>query len=171
MDLKELRTPFAANDIEWRVGQCGLTKDGKVWATVLAYVTARAGQDRLDDVCGPLNWKVKYVQDGKGIMCELAISSIYTNANGSEIREWITKEDGAEQTAIEAYKGGISSAFKRASSAWGIGRYLYDLDIGFAKIEGVDRRTPGSKKAKTKCGKWFYWAPPQLPAWALPEKK
>ncbi|MDI8954255.1 hypothetical protein MJO10_29205, partial [Salmonella enterica subsp. enterica serovar Anatum] len=38
----QLDEPFAAEDIEWRIQQSGKTRDGKVWAMVLAYVTNRA---------------------------------------------------------------------------------------------------------------------------------
>ncbi|EAV6548469.1 recombinase, partial [Salmonella enterica] len=52
MNLDQLDEPFAAEDIEWRIQQSGKTRDGKVWAMVLAYVTNRAIMKRLDDVCG-----------------------------------------------------------------------------------------------------------------------
>ncbi len=42
MNLDQLDEPFAAEDIEWRIQQSGKTRDGKVWALVLAYVTNRA---------------------------------------------------------------------------------------------------------------------------------
>lgn len=42
MNLDQLDEPFAAEDIEWRIQQSGKTRDGKVWAMVLAYVTNRA---------------------------------------------------------------------------------------------------------------------------------
>ncbi|EPF6937558.1 Rad52/Rad22 family DNA repair protein, partial [Salmonella enterica subsp. enterica serovar Typhimurium] len=42
MNLDLLDEPFAAEDIEWRIQQSGKTRDGKLWAMVLAYVTNRA---------------------------------------------------------------------------------------------------------------------------------
>jgi hypothetical protein len=75
----------------------------------------------------------------------------------------VTKWDGAENTDIEAVKGGLSGAMKRAAVQWGIGRYLYDLDEGWANIH--DR---GRHSAKDKNNKWFKWDPPELPPWALP---
>jgi hypothetical protein len=36
--------------------------------------------------------------------------------------------NGAGDSDVEAEKGAISDAFKRAAVKWGIGRYLYDLD-------------------------------------------
>jgi hypothetical protein len=41
--------------------------------------------------------------------------------------EWLWRANGAGQTDIEAEKGALSDAFKRAAVCWGIGRYLYDL--------------------------------------------
>jgi hypothetical protein len=75
----------------------------------------------------------------------------------------VWKWDGAENTEVEGVKGGLSSAMKRAAVQWGIGRYLYDLEEGWAKVhEG------GKHSSKAKDGSWFKWDPPDLPAWALP---
>lgn len=158
MNLNNLGLPFKESGIEWRIGQAGKTGAGGVWATCLAYVSARAIMHRLDEVCGPQNWKTEYViHHSHGVICRLGIKI------GDE---WVVKEDGAEQTEIEPFKGAISGALKRAGSAWGIGRYLYDLESGFATI--CQKGAPGARYAKTKEGEVFYWTPPQLPAWALP---
>lgn len=158
IDLKKLAEPFPENQIEWRIGQAGKKANGQVWAKCLAYVQARAIMDRLDAVVGPEGWRVSYEFIGAaGVICNLAIKC------GDE---WVTKQDGAEQTDIESFKGGISSALKRAGSAWGIGRYLYDLEAGFANI--CDKGTKGSYWAKHKEGWDYNWLPPSLPDWALP---
>lgn len=159
MNLEKLKEPFEAKDIEWRIGRSGQAGQ-RIWATALAYVTARAAQDRLDDVVGAHNWKVSYSFEDHGILCSLAIKC------GDE---WIRKVDGAPETQVEAFKGGISSAFKRAASVWGIGRYLYHLDETFVEI--VDKKTKGSNYAKLKDGPVFYWLTPTLPSWALPGGK
>lgn len=156
INFDELKKPFSANDIEWRLQSCGESK-GKFWGKVLAYVTNRAIQNRLDDVVGAANWKNEFQKapDG-GILCGLSIK-----VDG----EWVTKWDGAENTQIEAVKGGLSGAMKRAASTgWGIGRYLYNLEEGWAVISDN-----GKFSGKTKEGKWFKWDPPSLPSWALPE--
>jgi len=155
MNLKKLKEPFDEKDLEWRVQQSG-EKNGKFWAMVLTYISNRAVQDRLDDVCGPENWKNEFAPapDG-GVMCGLSIRV------GDE---WITKWDGAENTQIESVKGGLSGAMKRAGVPWGIGRYLYKLDANFAEVS-----PNGKYSSKTKDGKWFKWNPPRLPAWALPK--
>lgn len=158
MDLNRLDEPFSASDIEWRIQQAGKANNG-IWAKVLAYVTNRAIMKRLDDVCGKTGWRNEYrdIPNGGGVECGISIK-----VDG----EWITKWDAAENTQVEAVKGGRSGAMKRAAVQWGIGRYLYDLTEGFASIS--TERQPGFNYAKTKELGVFYWAPPQLPVWALP---
>ena len=74
-------------------------------------------------------------------------------------KEWIAKENGSPETDIESFKGGISGAFKRvASSGYGIGRYLYELDTTFAECSMAKQN--GYKQAKTKDNQYFYWKVP-----------
>ena len=113
--IKKLKAKFNEDDLEFRVGA---TNTDKTMGLALAYVQARAIQNRLDEVLGLENWKVAYQEIQGGFICRL---SIRIN------NEWISKEDGANLTEYESVKGGISNAFKRvASSGFGIGRYLYD---------------------------------------------
>lgn len=163
MDLNKFDEPFAADDIEWRIQQSGKTGAGKVWAMVLAYVTNRAIMKRLDDVCGKAGWKNEYrdIPNNGGVECGISIKV------GDE---WITKWDAAEQTQVEAVKGGRSGAMKRAAVQWGIGRYLYDLEEGFAQISTDKDKSRGWNRAKLKDNTTFYWLPPALPAWAMPEQ-
>ncbi len=155
-DLVGLQLPFEEDDIEWRVQTCGKKRDGNPYARVLAYVDNRAIMDRLDFCCSPENWRNEKPEPGPdgGV-----IQGISIRIAG----EWITKWDGAENTEIEKVKGGLSAAMKRAAVQWGIGRYLYNLDVAFAIV------SDGAKHyAKTKEGLVFHWNPPKLPAWALP---
>lgn len=154
--IKEgLSAPFPAEDIEWRLQSCG-DKNGKIWGMCLAYVTNRAIMQRLDDVVGVASWKNEFIPaPNGGVMCSI---SIKIN------NEWVTKQDGAENTDIEAVKGGLSGAMKRAAVQWGIGRYLYKLEEGFAVVS-----ENGIYRGQTKDKKSFKWNPPQLPAWALPK--
>lgn len=159
-----LSDPFPEKDIQWRAQQVGIGTKGP-WAMVLAYVDARAVQDRLDAVVGPPNWQTRFsVVDG-GVFCELSIRS----GDG-----WVTKMDGSPETQVEAFKGGISKALVRTASQWGIGRYLYHLPSTFAPETRTDRPEFKEKhlwhQAKTKDGKTFYWKPPSLPDSALPKK-
>jgi hypothetical protein len=161
-DLARLRDPFAPGDIEWRVQTAG-EKNGKPWARVLAYVTNRAIMERFDEVVGPENWQNVYREGPSGgVVCGLSVR--VTRADGSA--DWVTKWDGAENTDVEPVKGGLSNAMKRAAVQWGIGRYLYDLEEGWAQVT-----ENGRFSAKTKDGKWFKWDPPALPEWATPKPR
>ena len=112
---EKLKEKFDEKDLEFRVGA---TNSDKTMGLALAYVQARAIQNRLDEVVGFENWKVSYKEIQGGFLCTLSI-----RIND----EWIEKEDGASVTEFESVKGGISNAFKRvASSGFGIGRYLYN---------------------------------------------
>lgn len=159
--LSDLFSPF---DIEWRIDQVGMR--GKVpWARVLAYVTNRAIMERLDQVCGPQKWSNQFrAGPNGGTICGISIKC------GDE---WVTKWDGADNTGIEAVKGGLSGAMKRAAVQWGIGRYLYRLPAGFAQNVS-SKRFDGALycPADRKKDRWpaFFWQPPDLPKWALPKE-
>jgi hypothetical protein len=156
-DLARLRDPFDAGDVEWRVAQCGKGKTG-YWARVLAYVTSRAIMARLDEVCGPENWCNEFRAGPQGgVVCGI---SIFVAGR------WVTKWDGADNTQVEAIKGGLSDAMKRSAVQWGVGRYLYDLDEGWAEI--CDKSAPGARIGQTRNKETFWWLPPPLPRWALP---
>jgi len=133
-----LKEPFKDDEIEWRVQQCGKRKVGGVYAILVPYVTARAIMDRLDDVVGPNGWTDTYnlINTGKeaGFLCTLGVrvpisDDLPFESNGMQ---WIYRQDGAPTTNIEAIKGGISDALKRAAVKFGMGRYLYHLDTFFA---------------------------------------
>lgn len=116
MNLRDLAAPFPGDEIEWRVGS---TNGDKTKGLALAYLTARHVMDRLDDVCGPENWMCSYVETPKGRM----IGTISIRVGD----DWVSKSDGAGDSDVEAEKGAISDALKRAAVPWGIGRYLYSL--------------------------------------------
>jgi len=114
-DIKLLFAEFPPESIHWRAQT--VTKDGTK-ALALAYLDARDVMDRLDSVCGSENWQDRYEFSGARTICYLSI-----RIND----EWISKADGAGDTDVEAEKGAISDALKRAAVKWGIGRYLYDM--------------------------------------------
>lgn len=162
MDVKKLQAPFGTEDIEWRVQQCGSTQQGKLWAIVIPYITNRAIQQRLDDVCGVDGWKNEYTStpNDKGTLCGISILFV-------DRKEWITKWDGAEDTDIEAVKGGLSSAMKRAAVQWGIGRYLYKYEAAIVtpqldKPQSMDGWIMTQAKIDGKKQRIFYKRP-ELP--------
>ena len=159
-DLSKLAEPFDLSDLEWRVSRAG-EKNGRVWAMILTYITARAIMERLDAVCGAYGWQTEYRDIGGALSCGNGVK------RGSE---WVWKWDGTGHLAAnagldsaDAGKGDFSNALKRAGVQWGIGRYLYGLTESFANIHDG-----GAFGGRTKDGKKFKWDPPNLPKWALP---
>lgn len=144
VNLNALKALFPPGDIDWRPGK---VSNDKTKAMALAYLDARAVMDRLDDVCGPENWQDSYVAGPQGgLICRLSI-----RIDG----EWVTKEDGAENTDVESVKGGLSDALKRAAVKWGVGRYLYSLPRQWFPCEVYG-------KSVVLKGR------PRLPDWAIP---
>lgn len=122
--FERLAAQFPPDAISWRVGS---TNGEKTKGLALAYIDARDVMDRLDAVVGPANWSDAYVETSKGVMlCTLSL-----RLGG----EWISKCDGAGATDVEAEKGQVSDALKRAAVKWGIGRYLYNLPTVWVEIE------------------------------------
>ena len=157
-----LAKPFAPEDIEWRIGR--KSKDGTK-AEVLAYMNARAVQERLDEAVGFGMWDVstspvdlgevkRETRNGvvtvplKGFICTIELTCMDDNGNFMKVR----REDVSQCTDFEPIKGGASGAFKRAASMFGIGRYLYKLPTQWVAID-----------------KYGNFKPPALPSWALPE--
>lgn len=137
---RALKRPFPASQISWRVGST--TRD-KAKGVALAYIDSRDVMRRLDEVFG-LHWQARYSHAEGKTICEIGVK-----LDG----EWVFRAGGAGDTDIEAEKGAISDAFKRAAVLWGIGRYLYELPNEWVELDEYKRlkRTPS------------------LPKWATPE--
>ena len=115
-NLEALTRPMMDEEVNWRMDS--LMKNG-TRVRLLAYIDARAAMERLDEAVGHGGWADDYMPGPNGgVMCKLSLCIGGT---------WVTKSDVAENTQIEAIKGGVSDAFKRACVKWGIGRNLYDL--------------------------------------------
>ena len=102
-----LKRPFEPAKLKWRKGPGGKE---------LVYITARDVMDRLDQVVGISGWESSYKEVMGRVVCELTLC-----IEG----KYITKCDGADDTAIEGAKGALSDALKRAAVQFGVGRYLY----------------------------------------------
>lgn len=126
-EIKLLFAEFPREAISWRAQT--VTKNGDK-AMALAYIDARDVMDRLDSVLGSENWQDRYEFAGPRTICYLSIKV------GDE---WITKADGAGDTDVEAEKGAISDAFKRAAVKWGIGRYLYAMPTPWVQCETYEQ--------------------------------
>lgn len=123
----QLAMPFADEEIDWRIGS---TNGEKTKGMALAYIDARAVMERLDGVCGPANWQCNYDVRGNLATCNIGVKA------GDQ---WIWKADGAGATDVEAEKGMLSDAFKRAAVRFGVGRYLYELKSPWVDIEQMGR--------------------------------
>lgn len=124
--FERLKAPFDPKRVSWRVGS--ITKE-QTKGMALAYIDARDVMERLDEVVGPSYWQDRYEVHGNKTICYLSLRV------GPEHGEWVTKADAAGDSAVEAEKGAISDAFKRAAVKWGIGRYLYDIDSPWVALE------------------------------------
>ena len=141
--MRALARPFPADKISWRVGATNATKDKGI---ALAYIDARDVMERLDEVFG-MNWQCRYTHAEAKTICEIGVRID---------DEWIWRAGGAGDTDVEAEKGAVSDAFKRAAVLLRIGQYLYKLPNTWVAIE------PSGKSYKLKVA-------PSLPYWATPE--
>lgn len=160
---EKLKAPFRADEIEWRVDRGVQSQKGN-FVFVLAYVSNRAIQNRLDETFGPFGWKNDFREWKEGNqICAISVKD-------PETGEWICKEDGSDNSNMEAVKGGLSNAMKRAAVQWGIGRYLYKLEQTMIPLKDSGQHY-AQVKVKSNGNETYikgYWDEPKLPAWALP---
>lgn len=89
-------------------------------ATCVAYIDARQAMDLLDEAL-PLGWQRDYKTVKDSIYCGVGVNM----PDGSTQWRWDVGTEGN----FEAEKSQSSDAFKRSCVNWGIGRFLYDLEI------------------------------------------
>jgi hypothetical protein len=131
--MLELREPFPPSRVSWRIARVLAHDEGeKPRAQALAYIDARDVMDRLDYICGIEGWQCRYTHTQGKTVCDIGIK-----LDG----EWVWKADGAGDTDVEAEKGALSDAFKRAAVRWGIGRYLYELGNSYAEVTQKGKAT------------------------------
>lgn len=141
-ELEYLAADFPKEDIHWRAQT--VTKKGDK-ALALAYLDARNVMDRLDEVCGIEGWQDRYEVHGSKTICYISVKID---------DEWVTKADGAGDTAVEAEKGSLSDAFKRSAVKWGIGRYLYSLDAVWCPCETYTNKSGKATFSKFTTDPW-----------------
>ena len=140
---RRLQAPFSAHLVGWRAA--AFNKD-RSRALLLAYVDARAVQDRLDAIC-PDGWSFELT------VIEGAASP---TVKGRLTVLGVTREDigGAGEGERGTLKAAASDALKRCAVQFGIGRYLYDLPRTWADWNDQKREPKVT---------------PQLPEWARPD--
>lgn len=118
-------------DVKWRVQ--GNPTDRKT-AQFVPYVDASIVSRLLDQWVGPTGWRDVYEPaTGKGLWCHLSIRD-------PETGEWVTKTDIGVPSNMEAEKGLVSDAFKRAACLkWGVARNVYALPTTWAPCDVRDR--------------------------------
>src|SRR3954454_17920306 len=126
-----LSVPFDLKDVKFKPqsvkGNRGIA---------LAYLDARAIQDRLDAVLGVEGWQDEYetLADGS-VVCRLRLKL------GDQ---WIKKMDvgspSEQPDGGDRLKAAFSDALKRAAVKFGIGRYLYRLPQQWADYEPQKRQ-------------------------------
>lgn len=118
---------------QWRVQSYSKNKPQ---ATVMAYIDARDCMDVLD-AYAVYGWhREHYEVDGK-VYCKVGI----VMPDGSI--QW--RSDCGVESNQDAEKGQSSDAFKRACVNFGIGRFLYDMEIKYI-----------TASAKKEAGNWPY---------------
>lgn len=125
---QKLCKPFPQALIELKPG--ALTKD-RTRALAMPYVDMRAYQTRLDRVVGPEGWESHYTVTDRGVVCALTILGITKSGIGDYP---LASTDENPATSAEA------QAFKRACTAFGVGRYLYRLPQVWGDYDDVQKR-------------------------------
>ena len=139
--FEQLASPFDPSEVDWRVGSVTKKDTPNPEGMALAYIDARTVMDRLDTVCGPAGWQNRYVMEGSKTVCEIGIKC------GDE---WVWKADGAGDSDVEAEKGALSDAFKRAAVRWGVGRYLYNLKSPWVAVKPFGKSFVIAKEAQSQ---------------------
>lgn len=128
-----------ADEIEVRIGTCN-----QYGISLLLYKDARCDMTLLDETVGCLNWQRHHSRDNAN-----CIVSIWD----PEKQQWIEKEDTGTESSTESAKGLASSSFKRACTAFGIGRELYTAKNLF--VFSKDLKTHHQEGGKWKCADTF----------------
>lgn len=125
METINLEALKAKIPYQWRVQSFSKVKPK---CQCVAYIDARQVMEVLDTVCGPENWQSDF-KEVKGNL--YAGIGIYLNGI------WVWKWDCGTESQTEKEKGEASDSFKRAAVKWGVGRFLYDLDIKYLNTNGI----------------------------------
>ena len=128
--VEELSAPFEPHEVSFRAG--AVNKE-RTKALALAYVDPRRYQRRLDEAAAG-RWETKYEHEligGVLIVAHagLAIDGLWRWEVGEEL---LPSAEDMDRYGANAYATVTAQGFKRACTAWGLGRHLY-----FAPMEWV----------------------------------
>jgi hypothetical protein len=144
--LTELAQPFDPEAVEFKAGA---TTQDKARALALAYVDSRVYQGRLDTVAP--DWRNEYTREYAGdrviITCALTVAGVTRQAIGESLQA-NARHDGSTVIEENAATTAEAQAFKRACSAFGLGRYLYSVPQVWADYDSGKRQfTPAALQA------------------------
>ena len=122
-----LLRPFAQKDVELKPS--ATTKD-KTKALASPYCDMRVYFARLDQICGVEHWSSHMTLTDRGAVCELTIFGVTKSACGDY-------PQGADENPATSAE---SQAFKRACTAFGLGRYLYNFPQTWAAYDDQKRQ-------------------------------
>jgi hypothetical protein len=123
-DRDALIAPFDVGELKFF---CVATTKDKTKGKVGSYIDARAVMDRLDAVVGSDSWSTAYrILDPatKAVECQLTVDGV-TKADVGYPNE----AKDADNADKEPLKAAYSDALKRAAVQFGIGRYIYSLEL------------------------------------------
>lgn len=123
---RQLQEPFDPAEVDFRAQ--GRVNEQTGRGQVVAYIDARAVQDRLDAVVGAGNWSFDWqplVIDKGEVMIAKGTLTLYG----------VSKSDAGTASNFEQSLGAVSHCFKRAAVHWGVGRYLYNLPATWVAVE------------------------------------
>jgi hypothetical protein len=123
-----LLKPFARRDVGLKPTA---TTSDKSRALASPYIDMRIYFSRLDKICGPENWSHTITLSERGAVCALTIFGVTKSATGDYP---VDRADENPATSAEA------QAFKRACSAFGLGRYLYSIAPVWAAYDSQKRQ-------------------------------
>ena len=128
MDLKDLKKIIPC---QWRVQSFSKNKPS---AQLVAYIDARDVMNLLDEVVGAENWASDFKDIGGQTFAGIGINVAEPIATEPH---WVWKWDTGSESNIEKEKGQASDSLKRAAVQWGVGRFLYDMEIKFLDANEV----------------------------------
>ena len=157
--LAELAQPFDPESVEFKAGA---TTQDKARALALAYVDARVYQARLD-AAAP-DWRNEYTREYAGdrviVTCALTVAGVTRQAIGESLQA-SARHDGSTVIEENAATSAEAQAFKRACSAFGLGRYLYSVPQVWAEYDAQRRQfTPAAVVALREMLRTGKYEPP-----------
>jgi len=125
--ILQIQEKMFPDEVEWKTQ----TKpNDKSMCLIVPYLKKSTVHERFDKAFGPAGWQNTISKVDGGFLCKISIRVE---------DQWITKEDGAGETQIEGFKGGISDSLKRTANRWGLGDDLMHYPKVFCFVKQYGR--------------------------------